>query len=113
MSVRSAPLRAPEALDLEAVAGLLPELSGRPVRRVVADGDAWVDGLVGHGVPAASAQMLLKMFRASRRGEVTVTNGALEDLLGREPTSMRTVLAGVVSARWRGGGSGPEPVLAQ
>ena len=63
------PLTAPEALDLEAVAGILSELTGRTVRRVVADDEEWVSGLIEHGMPEAQAPICSGMFRAARRGE--------------------------------------------
>ncbi|WIY00572.1 NAD(P)H-binding protein [Amycolatopsis mongoliensis] len=86
------PLTAPVALDLEDVAGLLGELTGRTIRRVVADDDEWVAGLTAHGVPAAQAAMLLGMFRAARRGEFATTGPDLEELLGRPATPLRSIL---------------------
>ncbi|MER7794306.1 NAD(P)H-binding protein [Streptomyces sp. NPDC097640] len=93
------PLTAPRALDLEDVAGILTELTGRTIRRVVADDDEWTAGLVGHGVPAERATMLLGMFHASRRGEFATAGTALEDLLGRAATSLPTFLEGVAASR--------------
>ncbi|MEV7046675.1 NAD(P)H-binding protein [Amycolatopsis sp. NPDC051061] len=86
------PLTAPVALDLEDVAGLLSGLTGRTIRRVVADDDEWVAGLTGHGVPAAQAAMLLGMFRAARRGEFATTGADLEELLGRPATPLAALL---------------------
>jgi uncharacterized protein YbjT (DUF2867 family) len=86
------PLTAPVALDLDDVAGLLGELTGRTIRRVVADDDEWVAGLTAHGVPAAQATMLLGMFRAARRGEFAATGPDLEELLGRSATPLRALL---------------------
>ncbi len=90
------PLTAPVALDLEDVAAILTDLAGRPVRRVVADDDAWVATLTGHGVPAAQADLLLGMFRAARRGEFATAGPELEALLGRPATPLRAVLAAAV-----------------
>ncbi|WP_425266031.1 NAD(P)H-binding protein [Amycolatopsis tolypomycina] len=87
------PLTAPVALDLEEVAALLTDLTGRPIRRVVMSDDAWAAGLTDHGVPAARAELLLGMFRAARRGEFAAVGPDLETLLGRPATSLRTVLA--------------------
>nr|WP_310969987.1 MULTISPECIES: NmrA family NAD(P)-binding protein [unclassified Amycolatopsis] len=87
------PLTAPVALDLEDVAALLTELTGRSVRRVVVSDDAWAAGLVGHGVPAERAELLLGMFRAARRGEFATAGPDLEALLDRPATPLRTVLA--------------------
>jgi NAD(P)H dehydrogenase (quinone) len=86
------PLTAPVALDLADVAGLLGELTGRTIRRVVADDEEWVASLVGHGVPASQAEMLLGMFRAARRGEFAATGPDLEELLGRPATPLRSIL---------------------
>jgi NAD(P)H dehydrogenase (quinone) len=86
------PLTAPVALDLEDVAGLLSERTGRTIRRVVADDDEWVASLTGHGVPAAQAAMLLGMFRAARRGEFAITGPDLEELLGRPATPLAALL---------------------
>ncbi|MFI5592001.1 NAD(P)H-binding protein [Amycolatopsis sp. NPDC051758] len=86
------PLTAPVALDLEDVAGILTELTGRSVRRVVAGDDEWVAGLTAHGVPAGQAAMLLGMFHAARRGEFATTGPDLEALLERPATPLRSVL---------------------
>jgi uncharacterized protein YbjT (DUF2867 family) len=80
------PLTAPVALDLKDIAGLFSEQTGRTIHRVIADDDEWTAELIGHGVPAAQATMLLGMFHASRRGEFATTGSTLEDLLGRPAT---------------------------
>lgn len=90
-------LTAPATQDLSDVAAILSELTGRSIRRVVADDEEWARGLVGHRVPEAQAQMLLGMFRASRRGEFAVTDPTLETLIGRPAQSLRTVLEKVVA----------------
>ena len=92
------PLTAPVALDLQDVAVLLTELTGRPVRRVVAEDDDWVAALTGHGVPAARAGLLLGMFHAARRGEFAAAGPDLETLLGRPATRLRAILAEAVRA---------------
>jgi uncharacterized protein YbjT (DUF2867 family) len=91
------PLTAPVALDLQDVADVLTEIAGRPIRRVVADDDEWVAGLTGHGVPAARAALLLGMFHAARRGEFAAAGPDLENLLGRQATPLRAVLAEAVA----------------
>jgi NAD(P)H dehydrogenase (quinone) len=87
------PLTGPAALDLADVAGLLTQLTGRTVRRVVADDEEWTAALIARGVPEAQARMLLGMFAASRRGEFATTGPALAALLGRPATPLSTVLA--------------------
>lgn len=86
------PLTAQETFDLEQVAAILSELSGRTIRRVVVDDGEWHAGMVARGVPEDRATLLLGMFLASRRGEFAVTDPALEELLGRPATSLREFL---------------------
>jgi uncharacterized protein YbjT (DUF2867 family) len=93
------PLTAPDALDLKDIAGILTELTGRTIHRVVADDDEWTAGLTGHGAPAEQADMLLGMFHASRRGEFATTRSTLENLLGRAATPVRSILEGAASPR--------------
>lgn len=94
----TAPLTAPDALDLADVASILSELTGRTIRHVVADDEEWTAGLLGRGVPEAQATMLLGMFHASRRGEFAATDPLLQTLLGRPATPVRSILADVVGS---------------
>ncbi|WP_067689111.1 NmrA family NAD(P)-binding protein [Nocardia jejuensis] len=93
------PLTAPNALDLNDIAAILTDLSGRTVRRVIVEDEDWTAGLITHGVPEAQAELLLGMFHASRRGEFATTDPALESLLGHEATSVRTFLEGALAPR--------------
>ncbi|HLU57564.1 MAG TPA: NAD(P)H-binding protein [Pseudonocardia sp.] len=91
------PLTAPEALDLADVAAILTELSGRPIRRLVADDAEWAASLIAHGVPRERADLLLGMYAAARRGEFAATGRDLEALIGRPATPVRTLLDEVVA----------------
>ncbi|TDD40709.1 NAD-dependent epimerase/dehydratase family protein [Nonomuraea terrae] len=93
------PLTAPVAPDLQDVAGILTELTGRVIRRVVADDADWTATLTAHGVPADRADMLLGMFHASRRGEFATTGPDLESLLQRPATPLRSILEEAVTRR--------------
>jgi NAD(P)H dehydrogenase (quinone) len=93
------PLTAPDALDLNDIAGILTDLTGRTIRRVVADDSAWTATLVDNGVPAARATMLLGMFQAARRGEFATTGGELENLLQRPATPVRSILEEAANQR--------------
>jgi NAD(P)H dehydrogenase (quinone) len=94
----SPPLTAPEVVDLEGVARILSDITGRTITRVVADDDEWKAGLVGRGMPEARAEFTLGLFRAARRGEFDVTDPTLEELIGRPATPLRSILEGIVSA---------------
>ncbi|HWU58774.1 MAG TPA: NAD(P)H-binding protein [Microbacteriaceae bacterium] len=93
----SAPLTASAALDLQAVAGILSDLTGRTISRAVIDDDQWKAGLIAHGVPEAQADFSLSIFRASRRGEFAATDRALENLCGRPATPLRSALAATIA----------------
>jgi uncharacterized protein YbjT (DUF2867 family) len=82
------PLTAADVFDLEQVARVLGDVSGRRVRRVVVDDEQWQADMVARGVPEGRATLLLGMFLASRRGEFAATDPALEALLGRPATSL-------------------------
>ena len=92
------PLTAGHAPDLEEVAGVLSELTGRTIRRVLADDQEWTAGLAGQGMPEGQARMLLGLFLAARRGEFAAVDPTLQELLGRKPNTVRTILQKVVSA---------------
>lgn len=92
------PLTGQESLDLSDVAALVSELTGRTVRRVVADDDEWKAGHVARGMPAPRADFMLGMFLASRRGEFDVVDRSLPDLLGRPATPLGSFLGSAVVA---------------
>lgn len=86
------PLTSPETVDLEGVAALASELTGRPIRRVIVPDAEYRAGLLARGVPEGAAGMLMGLFLASRRGEFARTDPTLERLLGRPAVSVRDVL---------------------
>lgn len=92
------PLTAPDALDLDGIAAIVSDLTGRTIRRVVADDGEWTATMIEHGVPADQANMLLGMFHASRRGEFAATGSELESLLQRPATPVRSLLEGAVAS---------------
>jgi NAD(P)H dehydrogenase (quinone) len=91
------PLTAPNALDLADIAGIVSDLTGRTIRRVVADDAEWTATMIGHGVPADQANTLLGMFHAARRGEFATTGPELENLLQRAATPVRSALEGLTT----------------
>lgn len=92
------PLVASETLDFADVAGLLSDITGRTVRRVVVEDEEWKGSAVENGLPAPAADFALTMFLASRRGEFAVTDPTLETLLGRPATPARAVLEQALTA---------------
>ncbi|MBG6104777.1 uncharacterized protein YbjT (DUF2867 family) [Micromonospora vinacea] len=95
----TAPLTAGEMLDLEAVAAILSDVTGRTVKRVVVDDDQWRASAIERGMPAAAADFTLGMYRAAREGEFAVTDPMLETVIGHRPTSVRSVIEAIVAQR--------------
>ncbi|MEU8388377.1 NAD(P)H-binding protein [Micromonospora sp. NPDC048842] len=95
----TAPLTASEALDLEAVAAILSDITGRTVERVVAQDDEWRASVIARGMPPAAADFTLGMYRAAREKEFAVTDPTLEAVIGHHPTSVRSVLEAIVAQR--------------
>ncbi|WP_433270828.1 NAD(P)H-binding protein [Micromonospora vinacea] len=93
----TAPLTASEMLDLEAVAAILSDITGRTVERVVTNDDQWRASAIERGMPAAAADFTLGMYRAAREGEFAVTDPTLEKVIGHRPTSVRSVLESIVA----------------
>ncbi|WP_030489792.1 NAD(P)H-binding protein [Micromonospora chokoriensis] len=92
-------LTALEMLDLAAVADILTEITGRAITRVVVDDDEWTAAAVDGGMPAEVADFTLGIYRAARRGEFAVTDPTLQRLIGRRPTSARSVIEAIVAQR--------------
>jgi NAD(P)H dehydrogenase (quinone) len=81
----------PEPLDQNDVAALLSELSGRPVEAVAVDDEAFIQGLTASGVPEPVTREVASYGRAIREGYLGEASGAVENLTGRPPRSLREV----------------------
>lgn len=85
-------LTAADAIDLEDMAALASELTGRPIRRVVVNAAEHRAALLGQGLPEMRVEMRLGLLEASRLGQFARVDPTLERLLGRRPTAMTDVL---------------------
>lgn len=92
------PLTGPAALDLNDLAATITELTGRPIRRIIADDEEFAARMAAHGAPTERVALTMGIFRAARRGEFATTTADLDTLLGRPARSARTVLTEIVSA---------------
>ena len=81
----------PQALSQDDVAALLSEVSGRPVEAVAVDDEAFIEGLSAAGVPEPAAREIASYGRAVREGYIDQLSGAVENLTGRPPRSLREV----------------------
>ncbi|MBA3822557.1 MAG: NmrA family NAD(P)-binding protein [Ktedonobacterales bacterium] len=86
------PLPAARAVDMQEVAEILSEVTGRTVRRVVVEDDDFIAHLTGRGIPAPFARLFIGTYQAARDGEFAVTDLALGRLIGRPPTPVRDAL---------------------
>jgi NAD(P)H dehydrogenase (quinone) len=81
------------AVTFGEIAGMASELTGREIRRVVVDDEQWVDEQVAQGRPENMARFLLGFFQAAREGRFAGLDPLLGDLLGRQPRTVRDLLA--------------------
>jgi uncharacterized protein YbjT (DUF2867 family) len=91
-------LTATAAVTFDEIAGIASELTGRDIRRVVMDDEKWVAGQVANGNPELMARLLLQFFQAAREQRFAGVDPLLGDLLGREPRTVRDLLAERVAA---------------
>lgn len=87
------PLTATQAITMADLAAIATETTGRQIRHTVIGDHAWREERIAAGMLPMAADMLLGTFRAARRGDFAATSPALARLLGREPTSMHTMVA--------------------
>jgi NAD(P)H dehydrogenase (quinone) len=85
-------LTASEAIDLEGIAAIASELTGKEIRRVVVPDDEYKAGMISRGMPEHVVNMPLGMFLASRAGDFSKTDPTFERLIGRKPMSLRRIL---------------------
>jgi NAD(P)H dehydrogenase (quinone) len=81
----------PRPLSQDDVAALLSEVSGRPVEAVSVDDEEFVQGLAASGMPEPAARSIATFGRAIREGFISEASGAVENLTGRPPRSLREV----------------------
>jgi NAD(P)H dehydrogenase (quinone) len=86
-------LTASAAVTFDDIAGIASELTGRDIRRVVADDETWVAEQVAQGTPEFVARYLLGFFQAAREGRFADVDPLLGDLLRRKPRTVRDLLA--------------------
>ena len=86
-------LTASTAVTFHQIAGITSQLTGRDIQRVVLDDDTWVAEQIAHGTPAPMAGFLLGFYQAARQGRFAAVDPLLADLLGRQPRTVRDLLA--------------------
>ncbi|WP_210237509.1 hypothetical protein [Martelella lutilitoris] len=87
------PLTGSESLDLADLARLASEKTGRDAARKVVSEEENARSARQNGLPEGAIAVMLGYFRAARAGEFDRPDPTLTSLLGRDPVSMRDVLA--------------------
>lgn len=87
-----------ETVDMAGVAAIASEVTGRPIRRVVVSDADFRAGMLAAGMPEPVARLALGMFVASRQGEFAPADPTLGRLIGREPVSLRDVMADALAS---------------
>lgn len=86
-------LTASAAPTFEELAAIASEVTGRTVERVVVDQAEWVANQVAGGQPEFVARFILCMHQAAQEGFFAEVDPLLSALVGREPLSVRDLLA--------------------
>ena len=86
-------LTASAAPSFEDIAGIASELTGRTVHSVVVGEDAWIAAQIADGTPESRARFTLGIYQAAHDGGFASVDPLLGRLLGREPRTVRDVLA--------------------
>jgi len=86
-------LTAGAAPDFGGVAAIASEVTGRTIERVVLDEDEWVRAQLAQGAPEPQVRFTLGMYQAAAQGRFAGTSPLLAQLLGREPRTVRDLLA--------------------
>jgi hypothetical protein len=80
-------------VTFDQIAGITSQLTGRDIQRVVLDDDTWVAEQIALGAPEPMARFLLGFYQAARQGRFAAVDPLLADLLGRQPRTVRDLLA--------------------
>jgi NAD(P)H dehydrogenase (quinone) len=86
-------LTAGSAPTFQDVAVIASELTGEEVTCVVVDPDEWIAAQVAQGTQEFMARFILGMYLAAAEGRFAGVDPLLGELLGREPQTVRDLLA--------------------
>lgn len=89
----------PEALSVAEIAGIVSELTGRPLQVIDVTDEQLGAGAKAAGVPEYVVEHFIVAFdRNTREGKVALVTTAVEELWGKAPTSVRDFLAASLPA---------------
>lgn len=83
----------PAPLDADARAAIFADLTGKPVEVVQVDDESFAAGIAeATGLPIEIGRLYASFGRAARQGQLDAISSDFEQLTGRVPTSLRSVL---------------------
>jgi NAD(P)H dehydrogenase (quinone) len=82
----------PDLISEQDFAQMLTEITGRPVRVVDVDDDAYIAGAVQTGIPEPLARVGATFGMATRGNFLNIKSETLQILIGRKPKSLRELL---------------------
>src|SRR6266702_4317862 len=89
----------PQALTVSDAAGIIAGVTGQPTKHNDIDRDAWIDGTVAAGVPAAYGQMLRMLTETIASGRGSRPNNDVQNVTGMPPISFADFARRTAQAR--------------
>lgn len=94
-------LTGPRAISFGEAADLIGKATGRTIRHLDIDPEAFVDRQVANGTPPAVARLLTDLFIEIRNGSAAALSDGVQRALGRPPRSFEDyVLQTATTGRW-------------
>jgi NAD(P)H dehydrogenase (quinone) len=97
-SGRAYDITGPELVGAADLAALYGELGGRPIETVELSDEESIAGLLGAGLPREAAELITSFGQAIREGQLQALSTAVQDLTGRAPAPLRSVLEPALGA---------------
>ncbi|KAJ3088820.1 hypothetical protein HK100_007934 [Physocladia obscura] len=87
-----------KVLNLDDIAKIVTELTGRNIKQVVILEEEYIEKLTNLGLPKFRIDISMGLFRAARRGEFASVDPTLKKILGRNPVNVRKHLASIIQS---------------
>jgi NAD(P)H dehydrogenase (quinone) len=88
----------PELLGATDLAQLYAEIGGRPVEAVPVSDAELIEGILAAGLPQAAAELIASFGAAIRERQLGALSTTVQDLTGRPPAALRSVLEPALAA---------------
>jgi len=89
----------PQALTVSDAAGIIAGVTGQPTKHNDIDREAWIDGTVAAGVPAAYGEMLRMLTETIASGRGSRPNNDVQNVTGMPPISFADFARRTAQAR--------------